>query len=77
MSTPARVFVALIRAYQRFISPLFGARCRFHPTCSTYAGEAISVHGATRGSWLAVKRVTRCHPWNPGGIDPVPERKIA
>jgi putative membrane protein insertion efficiency factor len=77
VSLPARVLVRLIHAYQRFISPLFGAHCRFHPTCSTYAREAIAVHGATRGTLLTLKRVARCHPWNPGGIDPVPERKIA
>ena len=77
MSLPARALVGLIQAYQRFISPLFGAHCRFHPTCSTYARESVAVHGAARGTLLALKRVARCHPWNPGGIDPVPERKIA
>ena len=77
MSVVARVLLRVIRGYQRFISPLFGAHCRFHPTCSTYAAEAISVHGAARGTLLAVKRISRCHPWNPGGIDPVPERKLA
>ena len=77
MSVVARVLVRLIHAYQRFVSPLFGAHCRFHPTCSTYAREAIAAHGAGRGTLLALKRVARCHPWNPGGIDPVPERKIA
>ena len=77
MSLVARALVTLIGAYRRFISPLFGAHCRFHPTCSAYALEAIVAHGAGRGSLLALKRISRCHPWNPGGIDPVPERKIA
>lgn len=77
MSFPARVLVLSIGWYRRFISPLFRPHCRFHPTCSTYAVGAISRHGAARGGWLAVKRIARCHPWNPGGIDPVPERKIA
>jgi putative membrane protein insertion efficiency factor len=63
-----------ISAYQRLISPLLGPRCRFHPTCSAYAAEAVIEHGAFRGSWLALRRVTRCHPLNPGGIDPVPTR---
>lgn len=65
---------ALIRAYQLFISPLLGPRCRFYPTCSHYALEAIEVHGALKGSWLALRRVLRCHPWNAGGLDPVPPR---
>ena len=71
------LLVGVIRLYQRAISPLFAPRCRFHPTCSTYAMEAIATHGAARGTWLALKRIARCHPWNPGGIDPVPERKVA
>jgi len=69
-----RVLVATIGLYQRLISPLFGPRCRFHPTCSAYAVEAIATHGAARGVWLALRRIGRCHPWNAGGIDPVPER---
>ena len=77
MSLIARVLLVVIGAYQRFISPLFGPRCRFHPTCSAYAAEAIVQHGAARGSWLALKRIGRCHPWNAGGLDPVPERKVA
>lgn len=77
MSIPARILLGLIAGYQRLISPVLGARCRFHPTCSAYAAEAIATHGSLRGSWLAIKRVARCHPWNPGGIDPVPERKAA
>ena len=62
----------LIRCYQWFISPLIGPHCRFHPTCSTYALEAIERHGALRGSWLGARRICRCHPWNEGGYDPVP-----
>jgi uncharacterized protein len=56
----------------RWTAPLRGARCRFHPSCSTYAVEAIRGHGALRGGWLAARRLGRCHPWNPGGVDPVP-----
>jgi putative membrane protein insertion efficiency factor len=63
---------ALIRGYQLAISPLFGPKCRFHPSCSSYAAEAIDRFGAMRGMWLAIKRIGRCHPWNPGGFDPVP-----
>ena len=77
MSFIARVLLGVIGAYRRFISPLFGPRCRFHPTCSAYAAEAVVQHGAARGSWLALKRIGRCHPWNAGGLDPVPERKVA
>lgn len=63
-----------IRAYQRVLSPLLGPRCRFHPSCSHYALEAIDRFGPGRGSWLAIKRISRCHPLNAGGFDPVPER---
>jgi uncharacterized protein len=68
----ARLLVLPIRLYQLVISPLLGPRCRFYPSCSAYAVEALTRHGALRGSWLAVRRLGRCHPWNPGGIDPVP-----
>ena len=64
----------LIRAYQLAISPLLGPRCRFYPSCSHYAIEAIETHGALRGSWLTMKRISRCHPWHEGGFDPVPGR---
>ena len=67
-----RVLLALIKGYRLFLSPLLGASCRFYPTCSTYAVEAIEAHGATRGTWLALKRILKCHPWHPGGVDPVP-----
>jgi putative membrane protein insertion efficiency factor len=62
-----------IRGYQRFVSPVLPPACRFHPTCSAYAAGAIERHGAVRGSWLALRRLARCHPWNPGGYDPVPD----
>jgi putative membrane protein insertion efficiency factor len=71
-SAAARVLVALITGYRRFISPLLGPRCRFAPSCSAYALEAVREHGALRGTWLAVRRIGRCHPFNPGGFDPVP-----
>ena len=63
----------LIKVYQWTISPLFGPRCRFHPTCSQYAFEAIDRHGAWRGTRLALKRLVKCHPFHEGGLDPVPE----
>src|SRR5690606_7553747 len=65
-----------LRIYQRYLSPLKGApSCRFHPTCSSYAIEAIEVHGVLRGSWMGLLRVLRCHPFHPGGFDPVPPRR--
>jgi putative membrane protein insertion efficiency factor len=67
-----RLLSLLLRGYQLTISPLLGASCRFHPTCSEYAREAIMKHGVMRGAWLAVRRLGRCHPWHPGGIDQVP-----
>jgi putative membrane protein insertion efficiency factor len=62
----------LIRAYQLAVSPMFAPSCRYYPTCSHYALEAIESHGALRGSWLATKRICRCHPFHEGGFDPVP-----
>jgi putative membrane protein insertion efficiency factor len=62
----------LIRAYQLGLSPFLGSRCRFYPSCSSYAAEAIALHGALNGSLLAAKRLCKCHPWHPGGCDPVP-----
>ncbi len=67
------ILIALIRVYQLFLSPLLGNHCRFYPSCSQYAREAIERHGVSRGVWLAIRRVLRCHPWHPGGVDPVPE----
>ncbi|MFG1880871.1 membrane protein insertion efficiency factor YidD [Micromonospora sp. NPDC049102] len=72
-STGARVLIAPIIAYRRWISPALPARCRFYPSCSAYAQEALVRHGALRGAALAVRRLLRCHPFHPGGHDPVPE----
>ncbi|MDD9940705.1 MAG: membrane protein insertion efficiency factor YidD [Myxococcales bacterium] len=66
------VLVALIRAYQRLLSPLLGPRCRFAPSCSEYAAACITRFGPVRGSWLGVRRIARCHPFHPGGHDPPP-----
>lgn len=66
------VLLALLRFYRRRISPLLGPRCRFAPSCSAYAVEALTVHGGRRGSWLSVRRLARCQPFHPGGHDPVP-----
>ena len=67
-----RLLLAALSAYQYLLRPLLGANCRFYPGCSDYAREAIERHGALRGVWLAFRRVGRCHPWHPGGYDPVP-----
>ena len=69
---PRRVVLLPIRGYQRFISPGLPPSCRFTPTCSQYALEAVAKHGALKGSWLAARRLVRCHPFNPGGYDPIP-----
>lgn len=66
------VFIALVRLYQVLISPLLGSNCRFTPTCSAYSVEALQKHGAWKGGWLAIKRISRCHPWGGDGYDPVP-----
>ena len=68
----AKVIVAAVRFYQKYVSALkMGSTCRFEPTCSAYALEAVSVHGAVKGTWLAVARLCKCGPWHPGGFDPV------
>lgn len=69
------LLIWLVKGYQYLISPLLGPRCRFFPSCSSYTIEALQVHGAIRGSWLAIRRILRCHPLNPGGIDPVPPKR--
>lgn len=68
----SRLLVWILRGYQLAISPMLGQNCRFYPSCSSYAIEALKVHGAARGSLLAARRVCRCHPFNEGGLDPVP-----
>ncbi|REC96218.1 membrane protein insertion efficiency factor YidD [Kushneria indalinina] len=73
----ARVLIGLVLFYQYVISPLIGPRCRFWPTCSNYAIEAIQLHGAMRGGWLALRRLLRCHPLCAGGVDPVPATRAS
>jgi len=70
-----KALILLLQAYRVAISPLLGQRCRFYPSCSEYAIEAIERHGSLRGSWLTLRRLSRCHPLHPGGCDPVPERR--
>lgn len=74
-SIMGRLLIMLLRGYQYLISPMLGPHCRFHPTCSHYAVEAIQRHGVLYGSYLAARRLSRCHPWHPGGVDPVPSKK--
>ena len=68
-----KILILLIQGYRLLISPLLGNHCRFHPTCSCYAHDAIRTYGAGRGGWLALRRLLRCHPWHTGGFDPLPE----
>jgi uncharacterized protein len=70
---PVRLLLAFLRAYQVFLSPFYGATCRFYPSCSNYAYEAIERWGVRRGAWLALHRLLRCRPFSPGGYDPVPK----
>ncbi|MGH8774530.1 MAG: membrane protein insertion efficiency factor YidD [Jiangellaceae bacterium] len=67
-----RVLVVILKAYRLVVSPVYGQRCRYYPSCSAYALGAVETHGALRGSWLALRRLGRCHPWTPGGVDLVP-----
>ncbi|WP_346380638.1 membrane protein insertion efficiency factor YidD [Acidithiobacillus sp.] len=67
-----RAAVVVVRGYQYVISPMLGHNCRFFPTCSEYTCQAIERYGIAKGSWLGIKRISRCHPWHPGGVDPVP-----
>ncbi len=66
------LLIGLLKLYRLLISPLYGNVCRYYPSCSAYALRAVSVHGAVKGSWLTIRRLLRCHPWAPGGYDPVP-----
>ena len=68
----SRLLSFLVVGYRYSVSPMLGMQCRFHPSCSVYALEALERHGAVRGGWLALRRLARCHPWHPGGHDPVP-----
>ena len=72
-----RFLIALIRSYKVIISPFLGHHCRFYPSCSSYAEEAIATHGVLKGSYLALRRLSRCHPWHEGGVDPVPPAEHA
>ena len=72
LSVPVRLLRAPIHAYRLVLSPMLGPNCRFYPSCSAYALEALAEHGALRGSWLSLRRLGRCHPWHAGGYDPVP-----
>ena len=74
MATPAKAAVLLIKAYQKLISPWLGQRCRFYPSCSHYCIDALNEHGMVHGLWLGIKRIFKCHPFHPGGFDPVPKR---
>lgn len=71
------LLIGFLKAYRLLISPLYGQVCRYHPSCSAYALEAVQRHGSIRGSWLGVRRLARCHPWAAGGYDPVPENPRA
>ena len=70
------VLTSLIRTYRYLISPMLGPSCRFYPSCSCYAEEALQTHGTLLGSYLATRRILRCHPWHPGGYDPVPQKQM-
>ena len=69
---PRTLSIGAVRVYQVILSPIFGGSCRYYPSCSAYAIEALERHGALRGGWLAIRRIGRCHPFRPGGFDPVP-----
>ena len=71
------VLLLLLRGYKLAISPFLGQNCRFYPSCSDYAAQAIDLHGPARGSLLAARRLCKCHPWHPGGLDPVPAKSSA
>ena len=69
---PRRLLIGAVEVYRRYVSPCFGRHCRFHPTCSRYAVEALARHGVLKGGAMAIRRLFRCHPFHPGGLDPVP-----
>ena len=70
-----KILVLFVRLYRYAVSPFLGNNCRFYPTCSSYAEQAVTEHGVIKGSWLAIRRICRCHPWHPGGVDPVPNNQ--
>ncbi|MEM2936388.1 MAG: membrane protein insertion efficiency factor YidD [Candidatus Bathyarchaeia archaeon] len=74
MNVASRTMITFIRAYQKLISSWMPPRCRFYPSCSQYTAQAIEAYGPLKGMWLGVKRISRCHPWNEGGFDPLPEK---
>jgi uncharacterized protein len=74
LRTPQFLLIGLLRLYRLTISPLYGQVCRYHPSCSAYALDAVTEYGACRGTWMSARRLLRCHPWAPGGYDPVPPR---
>ena len=76
MPTLSQILLWMIRGYQLLLSPWFGSRCRFYPSCSCYTHTAIEQYGALRGSWLGLRRLLRCHPFNEGGYDPVPDKRM-
>lgn len=71
-----RLLILFIQAYRYLVSPWLGNHCRFYPSCSQYAMDAVHTHGALRGGWLSLRRLSRCHPWHAGGIDPVPPKEL-
>lgn len=71
----SKLVILVLRAYRYVLSPVLGERCRFHPSCSTYTQEAVERFGVLRGAWMGIKRIGRCHPFHPGGLDPVPGSK--
>ncbi|MEO2268850.1 membrane protein insertion efficiency factor YidD [Pseudoalteromonas pernae] len=75
LAIPKNTLIAVIKVYQKWISPMLGPNCRFNPSCSSYALQAIKLHGAIKGSWLAAKRIVKCHPLHAGGDDPVPGKR--
>jgi putative membrane protein insertion efficiency factor len=73
-ATMQKILILLVRGYRLLLSPFLGHHCRFYPSCSCYAETAVRQYGVLKGSWLAIKRISRCHPWHEGGVDPVPEQ---